>query len=125
MNETIPLLTKLFAGFTGMVGGISVSMFWMPESMRKKSELVAGILIGGMSMAASFSLAGIVVRYLEIPPTDTESIMGIGYLIGLVSIGTINFLAKFFDHREDQDIMQVAQEIRKATPRQRTKRAAR
>jgi hypothetical protein len=113
MNETIPLVAKLFSSFSAFLGGISIGLFWQPKQLHKYGEFVAGLMIGGMSIGASFALCGIALRMLEIPPTDTESIMGVGYIIGICAVGVLSFIAKFFDNREGQDILEVTQELRK------------
>jgi hypothetical protein len=128
MNETIPTLTKLFASLAGMMGGVSISIFWMPDALRNKGDLVAGVLIGGMSAATVFSLIGFVIRYLDIPASDADAIIGIGYLIGIPSVTVLGLLANTFEKRKNKDLVDIAKEVRTitpATPRQRTKRTPR
>ena len=128
MNETIPTLTKLFASLAGMMGGVSISIFWMPDALRNKGELIAGCLIGGMSAATVFSLIGFVIRYLDIQVHDADSIIGVGYLLGIPSVTVLGLLANTFEKRKNKDILEVVKEVRTitpATPRQRTKRTPR
>jgi H+/gluconate symporter-like permease len=127
MNEAIPTITKLFASLAGMMGGISVSMFWMPENLKKKGDLIAGCLIGGMSAVTVFSLIGFAIRYLGISNDDADAIIGVGYLIGIPSVTILGLIAKTFEKRKDKDIVDIVKEARtvqqQASPRQRRKRA--
>jgi hypothetical protein len=125
MNETIPILTKLFASLAGMMGGVSISIFWMPDTLKRRGDLIAGLLIGGMSASTVFSLIGFVIRYLGISTEDADSIIGVGYLIGIPSVAVLGLLANTFERRKNSDIIEVVKEARNAassTSRQRAKR---
>ncbi|MFJ5333663.1 hypothetical protein ACIPTZ_01760 [Pectobacterium sp. CHL-2024] len=50
-----------------------------------------------------------------------ENAIGLGYLVGAISVGLVTLLANFFSYRENNDILDAASEIKQATdawPRQ-------
>jgi hypothetical protein len=38
MNETIPLVAKLFSSFSAFLGGISIGLFWQPKQLQRLPE---------------------------------------------------------------------------------------
>ena len=106
-----------------MVGGVSLAVFWMPKALRRKRDFIAGVSVCAISMSAALALTGGVIRFLDIPADDTESAITVGYAIGFASLAVIGWIANAFEKREDQDILEVANEVRQvATNRQRRKR---
>lgn len=105
-------LGKLLSGVAGFFGGLSVSFFWQPKKLHEYGRLAAGAIIGGISVAASMALGGIVASRLRLDMNDADTALGMGYLIGILSVGIISFLANYFDKRDGQDILEVARELK-------------
>jgi hypothetical protein len=105
-------LGKLLSGVAGFFGGLSVSFFWQPKKLHSYGRLAAGAIIGGISVAASIALGGIASSKLGIDMNSPDNALGVGYMIGIVSVGIISFLANYFDKRDGQDILEVAQELK-------------
>jgi len=108
------VISKALTAIAGFFGGLSVSFFWQPKKLNQHGKLAAGAIIGGISVAASFTLGGIIARETGLDFTDADVALGVGYTVGVVSVGIISFLANFFDKREDLDILEVAQELKKS-----------
>lgn len=119
-------LGKLLSGVAGFFGGLSVSFFWQPKKLHGYGKLAAGAIIGGISVAAAIALGGIVASKLGLDMNNADTALGMGYMIGIVSVGIISFLANYFDKRDGQDILEVAHEIKhgkkKAVKKKRSKK---
>lgn len=104
--------SKLFAAAAGLVGGLSLSVFWQPEKIRQHGTLAAGAIVGGISVGSSFVLTGIICQKLGVDSRDVDTTMGVGFVLGIAVIAVTNFIANFFAAREKKDIFEVAAEIR-------------
>lgn len=116
---------KLLSGIAGFFGGLSVSFFWQPKKLHQYGKLAAGAIIGGISVAASIALGGIVASKLKLDMNDADTALGIGYMIGIVSVGIISFLANYFDKRDGHDILEVAQELKNGKKKSAKKKVVR
>lgn len=118
------LIGKALSALAGLIGGLSISVFWQPEKIKQHGKLAAGAIIGGISVGGSFTLGGLVAKYLGMDFADMDTALGIGFVVGVASVGIVNFIANFFDHREKDDILEVAQEVNKARKRLPAKKRA-
>ena len=96
----------------GLIGGLTLSVFWQPEKIRQHGALAAGAIVGGISVGGAFTLTGMVASNLGLDITNVDTAMGVGFCLGILIIALVNFLANFFAARENQDIIQVASELR-------------
>jgi hypothetical protein len=103
---------KVLSGVAGFFGGLSISFFWQPKQLHQHGKLAAGAIVGGIAVAAAFALGGVAAHYLGLNINEADTALGIGYCIGVLSVGFISFVANFFDKREGQDILQVAKELK-------------
>jgi hypothetical protein len=120
------ITVKLFGAIAGFFGGLSLSFFFQPAALHKHGQLTAGMIIGGISVAASFTLGGVVCRSLGLDGNDIDTVMGVGFSIGLLGVGVIGFVGNFFSNREGKDILEVATELRdvkKAASKPTTRKA--
>jgi hypothetical protein len=106
---------KILSAIAGLFGGLSISFFWQPRSLHQHGKLAAGAIVGGIAVAASFALGGVVASYLGVDINEADTALGIGYCVGVSSVGVISFLANFFANREGKDILEVASEIKNRT----------
>ncbi|WP_086002479.1 hypothetical protein [Pectobacterium wasabiae] len=126
--DGIQMLSQALAALAGLFGGLSVSFFWQPKKLYQHGRLVAGVIIGAISVSTTFMLGGFIARWLGMNFQDSDIAMGIGYFVGAISVGMIAWLANFFNRREGDDILQVAGELNRvvrggnAAPRRRTSR---
>jgi len=80
--------------------------------LHKYGQFGAGAIIGAISVAASFTLGGIVCRTFDLDANDVDTVLGVGFSIGLIGVGTIGFVGNFFSKREGMDIIEVGTELR-------------
>lgn len=107
-------LSKGLSAMAGLFGALSVSFFWRPKAFHEHGKLVAGALIGGIGVGAAVALGGIIIKYFGMDAQSADVALGVGYLVGVMSVGVIGLLANFFKARENKDILEVAQEVRAA-----------
>ena len=114
MAEVSDALTvsKAMSAAAGLIGGLTLSVFWQPEKIRQHGALAAGAIVGGISVGGAFTLTGMVASNLGLDITNVDTAMGVGFCLGILIIALVNFLANFFAARENQDIIQVASELR-------------
>lgn len=115
------LISQILAAFSGLFGGLSISFFWQPKKLHQHGRFSAGIIICSISVAATFALGGLVSRWLGMNFDQADNAMGLGYGLGVISVGVIAWLANFFNRREDSDILEVAGELKRVARGLRTK----
>src|SRR5471032_1035006 len=106
-------VSQILAAFAGLFGGLSISFFWQPKKLHRHGRFSAGLIIGSISVGATSALGGIVSRWLGMNFNEADTAMGLGYVVGAVSVGMIAWLANFFNRREDDDILEVAGELKR------------
>lgn len=118
-------ISKILSSLAGLFGGLSISFFHHPKKLHQYGTFAAGAIIGGISVSASFAVSGLVAKQVGLNFEDSDVALGVGYFVGIVSVGIIALLAKFFENRQDKDLMEVVQEIKKPVARKpRTQRVA-
>lgn len=105
-------VSKAMSAAAGLIGGLTLSVFWQPEKIRQHGALAAGAIVGGISVGGAFTLTGMVASNLGLDISNVDTAMGVGFCLGILIIALVNFLANFFAARENQDIIQVASELR-------------
>jgi hypothetical protein len=116
-------ISKGATALAGLFGSISMSFLWMPAKFREHSRLAAGAIIGGIGVMAAIALGGLLIRQFGLDPESLDVALGVGYLVGAMSLGVIGWIANFFEKREKQDILQVYQEVKaKEAPKKPTRR---
>jgi Mlc titration factor MtfA (ptsG expression regulator) len=108
------LLGKLAPALGGLFGGLSLAMFWTPEKLREKGKIASVFLAGGISAMAGFALTGVVALQLGVDQQKLDLVIGLSWLLGLVSIAVMNWLANYMSKREHLDIAEVGHEINAA-----------
>jgi len=111
------LLGRLAPAIGGLFGGLSLAMFWTPEKLREKGTVASVFIAGGISAMAGFSFTGGVASYLGVASEKIDVVIGLAWLLGGVSVATMNWVANFMSKRENMDIAEVAQEINSARRR--------
>jgi hypothetical protein len=106
------VISKGAAAIAALFGGLSVSFFYQPKRLHQFGRLAAGAIIGGISVGASFALAGLIATQVGLDFNDFDTALGIGYVVGMMSVGVIAWIANFLQKREEKDILEVAQELR-------------
>lgn len=105
------LSSKGFAALGGFLGGLSVSFFWQPRRLKRYGLMTAGAIVGALSVASAIMICGLIASYLGLDFNQADIALGLGYIVGLLSVGVINLIAGFFDKREDSDIVEVVREL--------------
>lgn len=105
------LIGKLAPAIGGLFGGLSLAMFWTPEKLREKGTVASVFIAGGISAMAGFSFTGMTATYFGITGDKIDMVIGLAWLLGGVSVATMNWVANFMSKRENMDIAEIAQEI--------------
>ncbi|MDY4379762.1 hypothetical protein SOV92_18370 [Pectobacterium brasiliense] len=108
------LISDIIASVAGLFGGLSISFFWRPQKLNNYDKFIAALIIIIISISAAFSLVGIIAELLHVNISKMENAIGLGYLVGAISVGLVTLLANFFSYRENNDILDVASEIKQA-----------
>jgi len=114
-------ISKGATAVAGLFGSLSMSFLWMPERFREHGKVAAGALAGGIGVMTAVALGGLIIKQLGLDPESLDAALGVGYLVGAMSVGVIGWMANFFEKREKKDILQVYKEV-KETPKKPTRR---
>jgi hypothetical protein len=114
-------ISKGATALAGLFGSISMSFLWMPAKFREHSKLAAGAIIGGIGVMAAIGLGGLLIKQFGLDPESLDVALGVGYLVGALSLGVIGWIANFFEKREKKDILEVYKEV-KQEPKKPTRR---
>lgn len=99
--------TKILAATGGFLGGTSMLMYMRPPNMQ---DALRRIVISTLS---AVMLSSIVSR--EVFNTEgSEMIMGTSFCIGFLAWSILGAVAKFFQGRQDQDIVQMMKAVNEA-----------
>ncbi|RLM20984.1 hypothetical protein BIY29_14535 [Brenneria alni] len=117
------LISDIVAAISGLFGGLSISFFWRPQKLNNHDKIIALLIIIIISISSAFSLVGIISEIIHININQIENAIGLGYLVGAISVGLITLLANFFSNREGNDILDVATELKQAAKSVRRRNA--
>jgi hypothetical protein len=106
------LLSKGAAALGAFLGALSVSIFHQPKKLHQHGKLAAGAIIGGIAVSAAFALVGVIAKGLGLDLQQIDNALGIGYAIGVLSLGVIAWVANWLEKREDKDILEVVTEVK-------------
>lgn len=112
---------KALTAIAGFFGGLSVSFFWQPKKLHQYGKLAAGAIVGGIAVAASITLGGIVSHYIGIDVNNADAALAVGYVIGVMSVFVLSILVNFFEKKEDKDIFEVASDVKSMSRNLRSK----
>lgn len=105
-------ISKGAVSLAALLGALSVSMFWQPKKLHQHGKLAAGAIIGAISVSAAFALGGLIAKWTGLNFEEIDTALGLGYAIGVLSVGVIAWVANFLEKRENKDILEVADELR-------------
>ena len=106
------LIEKLAPALGGLFGGLSLAMFWTPEKLQEKGKVASVFIAGGISAMAGFAFTGIVAEKLSIDSEKLDMLIGLAWILGLLSVAVINWVSNYMVKREHMDIGEVAEEIK-------------
>ena len=109
------IISQILATLSGLFGGLSISFFWQPKKLYQYGKFTAGMIIGSISVSTTFALIGLTTRWLKMDFYDADIALGLGYVIGAMSVALIAWLANFFSNRENKDILEIAHELHPLT----------
>lgn len=115
-------ITKtIFLSLAGLFGSTSLAFFWQPKKLHAHGKMAAGAIVGGIGVGSAVTLGGVIMRYLGLDDTSADVALGVGYVVGLMSIGLIGLIASFFEKREGKDILEVVKEVRSGAANKQTR----
>lgn len=119
-------LSKIYYGIAGLFGGFGLSFFWMPQKLKEHSRLMAGCIIGGLSVGSSVIFGGALAVYLGMNPEDANTALAVGGGIGLMALAVFGMIANTLKKYESKDAFEIVAEIKgKAPAKPSAKRPAR
>jgi len=110
IHETVGV--KIASVISGILGSLSISMFWVPKRLKERGGFIAGAIISGISSISALLLTGFVIKLLGYNEGDMDATLSIGYVIGLISVALVGMIANFFREHEEDSIDTVIDEIK-------------
>jgi len=106
------LIEKLAPAIGGLFGGLSLAMFWTPEKLQEKGKIASVFIAGGISAMAGFAFTGIASEKLGVSSEKVDMLIGLAWVLGLVSVAVINWVSNYMVKKEHMDIQEIAKEIK-------------
>lgn len=91
---------QILSAVGGLLGGTSMMMYMRPSSSKEALGRVA------LSVVSAVMLSSIAATKL-FSDTSSETIMGTAFAIGFVAWSILGAVAKFFEGRQDKDIVEM------------------
>jgi hypothetical protein len=108
------LLSTLAKGLGGLFGGLSMAMFHTPKRLRMLGKVLSVLVAGCISSVSALLFTGAVADWLGVPPANTDTYTAIAAAIGMAGVTVLNWLANTAARRENMDIGEVAEDIKRA-----------
>jgi cation transporter-like permease len=105
-------ISKLAAGLAALLGSLAISPFYQPKKLHQYGKLTAGAIIGSIAVSAAFALGGVLAHILGVDFQNIDIALGLGWIIGILSVGMVTWVANFLEKREGHDILEVATEVK-------------
>ena len=109
-------LTKLTQGCAALVGGLSMSIMWLPTRLMAHGKVLGMMLAGGLSALAGVAFTGIVAAQIGADPKNLDTLIAISLAIGATWVAFLNMLANTFAKRADQGLDEAVSDIRAGRP---------
>ncbi len=106
------VVVRLAWALSGLFGAFALSVFWLPRKIEGRAALAKGVIIGGTGVAVPLVFTGLVLRQLGLDGSDLDTAMPVAFVLGMMALALINWIANAVDKREDADIVDVAREAR-------------
>ena len=110
------VIAKVIQGVSALVGGLSMSIMWLPKRLVAHGKVIGIMLAGGLSALAGVAFTGIVAAYLEVDTKNLDSVIGIAMAIGAVWVAVLNMLANTLAKRSDQTLEEAVSQLRGKAP---------
>lgn len=104
-DDLTNLSTNILASTGGVLGGTSMMLYMRPSGI---ADAVRRVVVSTVS--AAFLTVPIADKLFEKP--DSEIVMGIAFAVGFVAWSLLGAVAKFFEARQGQDIVQMAKAVK-------------
>ncbi|AXF86783.1 hypothetical protein DTO96_102539 [Ephemeroptericola cinctiostellae] len=106
------VVVRLAWALSGLFGAFALSVFWLPRKIEGRAAIAKGAIIGGTGVAVPLVFTGLVLRQLGLDGNDLDTAMPVAFVLGMLALALINWIANAVDRREDVDIIDVAREVR-------------
>lgn len=106
-GDITELSVKVLSAVGGFLGGTSMLMYMRPVDMtdairRMVISVLSAVMLTGLAAKEMFSVTG------------PEIIMGTAFCIGFIAWSLLGAVAKFFEGRQNQDIVQMMKAVNEA-----------
>ena len=109
VKDMTEVAVKVIAAIGGFMGGTSI-LLYMPAS--SWSDALKRI---GVSVIAA-TMLGVPIAGKIFEEVNNENLMGTAFVIGFAAWFTLGAVAKFFENKQGQDILQIGKDVKNGTP---------
>ena len=102
------VITHFASAGSAFLGGTSMMVYMQPSTIR---EAVVRILV---SVGSGVTLApAITTKIFDDPSTDYRVVAGVSFAVGFIAWSALGSVARYFEHRRNQDAEQMLKEIKR------------
>lgn len=109
VRDMTEIAAKLLSAIGGFLGGTSI-LIYMPA--KNWTDAVKRV---GVSVVAAVMLSVPLAEHI-FDKTNNENLMGTAFMVGFAAWFLLGALARFFENRQNQDILQITKDIKDGNP---------
>ncbi len=109
VKDMTEVAVKLISAIGGFMGGTSI-LLYMPAR-----DWIDALKRVGVSVIAATMLSVPIAGKL-FDSVNNENLMGTAFIVGFAAWFLLGALAKFFENRQGQDLLQITKDVKDGTP---------
>jgi hypothetical protein len=107
-------ISKVPYALSGLFMGMSVMFLRKKQTLKGYGRAASSAIVGAISFGFPIIFGGAAAVYLGRDPNDVNVATALGGLIGTFAVTGIILIVNYLDKTDDKDIVEVAQDLRKA-----------
>jgi len=101
------VITHFASAGSAFLGGTSMMVYMQPSNIREAVVRILVSIVSGVTLAPA-----ITTKLFDDPSTDYRVVAGISFSVGFVAWSALGSVARYFEHRRNQDAMELVKGVK-------------
>jgi len=102
------VITHFASAGSAFLGGTSMMVYMQPSNIREAVVRILVSIVSGVTLAPA-----ITTKLFDDPVTDYRVVAGVSFAVGFVAWSALGSVARYFEHRRNQDAEQMIKDIKR------------